>query len=53
LSQRDPAGQQSVAAQNKSKQKRKTSKFRHEKVTSPSRLSQRQTGNGNGGKGIA
>src|SRR3984885_8045339 len=41
------AGQQRVAAQNKSKEERKTSEFRHEKVTSPSRLSQRRTRNGN------
>jgi hypothetical protein len=53
LPQRDSAGHQCVAAQNKSKEERKTSKFRHEKVTNPSRLSQRQTGNGNGGTGIA
>jgi hypothetical protein len=46
------AGQQRVAAQNKSKEERKTSEFRHEKVTSPSRLSQRQIGNGNAGQGI-
>jgi hypothetical protein len=47
LPQRDSAGQQRIAAQNKSEEKRETSKFRHERVTSPSRLSQRRTGNGN------
>jgi len=48
LPQRDSAGDQSIAAQNKSEEKRKTSKFRHERVTNPSRLSQRRTGDGNG-----
>src|SRR5271154_2739856 len=48
LPQRDSTGQQRVAAQSKSEEESKTSKFRHEKVTNPSRLSQRQTVNGKG-----